>query len=80
MQSVEKSTLPRREGWHLLEHGLEKLVVVVSRNDGEVLARSLLKFGVEDMAISFEDDDELILDFGEEVGPESRTTKKERRE
>jgi hypothetical protein len=69
VQPAEEGALPGREGRHLLEDGLEELVVVVSGDDGEVFARSLLELGVEDMPVAVEDGDELVFDLREQVCP-----------
>lgn len=69
VQSIEQRTLPSGERRHLLEDDLEQLLVVATLDKSKVLARPLLELGVEDVSVPVEDDDKLVLDLREEVGP-----------
>jgi len=65
VQSTDKGRFSFREGRHLLANHLEQLVFVIPRSQGQVLARALLQFGVEDVTISLKDVDQLRLDLRE---------------
>lgn len=47
----------------------KKLISVVSLGQSQVLARSLLELGIEDVGVAFENVDEVLLDLWEEIDP-----------
>lgn len=69
MQPTQQGTLSSWERWHLLKDGLKKSVLVLTGNNRKVFTCSLLKLRVENVSITFKDDNELILDLGKEICP-----------
>ena len=69
MQSADQRGFTLGEYGHLVEDRSEQIVGVLSPCEREVFASTLLQLRIKDMSVPFENIDEVLFDFREQVYP-----------